>query len=288
MHAAASAAAAAVPYDEVDGYEAAAYVLASISGQLNNLLLGLQARLDKDRREIREQRAWLQGEFLQQAETRRYEEIRQQAEAALEATVTSTTTGKLLRNQPQEEKLKENPAGTFLLNLVKTGSASSGDAAGASIVPAAIDISAGRQGAWEALPKPPPGLAEDSAGPPQAFDLLRKALGGNQAPAGLDASWGQTSLDVVRQLIVGTWKGNRGDTYEVENTGATSWTCTRVDARGIKEFVMHWHEEWQGILWGSYYLTVRDLQNSPGQVVWYGTTDDMGKGPRFLWTRVGP
>lgn len=271
-HAAAAAAAASAAYEEADGYETAAYILASIAGQLNNLLVGLQAQLDKDRREIREQRAWLQNDLMKQAEARRYEELRQQAEAA-EAAAASAAHANLMNNQPMEEKVSENPAGAFLLNLVKSGPASSGEAPGPA------------SGAWEPLPQPPPGVVQD-AEKPQAFDILRKAIGGKQGNAAQDVPWGQSALDIVRNLIVGSWRGPKKESYEVENISATTWTCTKIDPKGIRDFTMTWREEWQGIVWESFYLTARDLQNSPGQVVWYGMDDAVGKGPRLVWTRA--
>lgn len=91
------------------------------------------------------------------------------------------------------------------------------------------------------------------------------------------------------ERLAGTWQGDKGEHYEVCESGQGAWVCWRMDQVGSKRFTF-WHDEASGVIWwGTNYMCYMDISqftSCPDQVKWYGAQDTQMRRPRFSWQKV--
>lgn len=103
------------------------------------------------------------------------------------------------------------------------------------------------------------------------------------------------SNDTLSALCVklqGTWAGEKGETYEVKESGKeATWTCVRWDSCGsAKKYTLWYDAKSNCIAWGldwSYYVDASEFLRDPRQLQWYSGFQKSHK-PRFTWQCAKP
>eukprot|EP00929_Paragymnodinium_shiwhaense_P016359 TRINITY_DN12466_c0_g1_i1.p1 TRINITY_DN12466_c0_g1~~TRINITY_DN12466_c0_g1_i1.p1 ORF type:complete len:391 (+),score=71.08 TRINITY_DN12466_c0_g1_i1:85-1257(+) len=105
---------------------------------------------------------------------------------------------------------------------------------------------------------------------------------------------GSASMDGASQhywcgapALAGVWYDNKGQSYEIQNSGKDLWSCWRWDVEGNSKKSTLWYDpKTDAVSWGdswSYWTYAKALQEGAQEVPWYGRDDDGMQRPRFVW-----
>lgn len=99
---------------------------------------------------------------------------------------------------------------------------------------------------------------------------------------------------IQKRLSGSTWKGARGETYQIKFGTGKKATCTRTDAEGVytgnrKYFDMWYDESYEFLWWGvkqSFFLDLADVLSDDSEVKWYRGHDwKKMMVPSFAWKK---
>lgn len=111
-------------------------------------------------------------------------------------------------------------------------------------------------------------------------------------PCKENARRSQDTLSALRATLQGTWAGEKGETYEVQESGQeATWTCVRWNNFGSSKKYTLWYDiKSNCIAWGldwSYFVDASEFLQDPINLQWYSGFDKSHK-PRFTWQYTKP
>jgi len=111
-------------------------------------------------------------------------------------------------------------------------------------------------------------------------------------PSGYNRIRSHDTLSAICDKIQGTWSGENGEAYEVEESGKeATWTCVRWDSSGSAKKYTLWYDVTSNcIAWGldwSYYVDASEFLRDSRKLQWYSGFQKSHK-PRFTWQCTKP